>query len=324
MNNIECSVAQIDGARTYQEDSYRIMSDLPIGEGRRGHLYVLCDGMGGHAGGGVASRLVCERFSAGFQSASGEPKERFVQGVQEANQSLAREIKMQPALKSMGSTLVAVWLEENRIWWISIGDSPLWLLRDGQLTRLNEDHSMTPVLRKMVDLGQMTQAAADTDGKRHILRSAVNGTDIRLMDISDQPVELQSDDQLILASDGVETMSVEGIRDVLMTTASHSCQQALSELMRQITARDFPEQDNASAILIKVSTPAWNTLSPGYRRNVSNLEGEGRLKAGESLKGEGGELARFLMRHSGQRKMWLWVVVVAIVLLLLIVTGVFV
>ncbi len=312
MNNIECSVAQIDGARTHQEDSYRIMTDLPIGEGRRGHLYVLCDGMGGHAGGGVASKLICERFSAGFQSAVGEPKERFVQGVQEANQALAREIQQRPDLKSMGSTLLAVWLEGNLIWWISIGDSPLWLLRDGQLKRLNEDHSMTPVLRKMVDIGQMTQAAADTDGKRHILRSAINGADIRLMDIADQPVELFSGDQLVLASDGMETLAPEDIGSTLITTASSSCQQSLNELMQQIQGRHFPEQDNASAILIKITAPAWNTLSPGLNRSA------------DKFREPGGRLSNTAQIRSGQRKLWIGGAIVVLVLILLIVTGVFV
>ncbi|WP_020410208.1 PP2C family protein-serine/threonine phosphatase [Hahella ganghwensis] len=313
MNSIECSVAQINGARSYQEDCYQVVADLPSGEGRRGHLYVLCDGMGGHADGAVASQLICDHFVASFRAHSIEIRERLATAVNEANLALAEYIAQRPDKKSMGSTLVAVWLEENQIWWVSIGDSPLWLIRKGQLTRLNEDHSMAPVFQRMVDLGQMSQASADSDIKRHVLRSAVNGEDIRLVDLVEKPLELVPGDLLMLASDGVESLSDECIRDLLISSPSDSCQRILNELMQQIEMMNFEEQDNASAILIRVSAPAWNTLSP-YGTGHRQLKEVPQQRSSASSAG---------WKLPGPNGLWYGLGIVVLLVLIAIVTGVF-
>ena len=96
-----------------------------------------------------------------------------------------------------------------------MGDSPLWLFRDGRLRRLNADHSMAPVLASLVAAGRMTAEQAATDSKRHALRSAVMGDAIHLVDVSSQPVAVRKTDRLLLASDGLMTLVDEEIERIL-------------------------------------------------------------------------------------------------------------
>ena len=95
----------------------------------------------------------------------------------------------------MGSTVVVAVISRDGIDWISVGDSPLWLFRDGRLRRLNADHSMAPVLASLVAAGRMTAEQAATDSNRHALRSAVMGEEIHLVDVSSQPVAVRKTDR---------------------------------------------------------------------------------------------------------------------------------
>lgn len=79
-----------------------------------------------------------------------------------------------------GTTLLAVWIGAGVIWWISVGDSPLFLWRNRRLLRLNEDHSMRAIYLKYISRGGMTYEEAMRHG--HLLRSAVIGGELTLVD----------------------------------------------------------------------------------------------------------------------------------------------
>ncbi len=247
---IEFADHQIVGGRRYQEDSYRIMTDLHLSPGEVGHLFLLADGMGGHANGGVASELVCEHFLRAFTEAEGPVRRRLRSALMLANEALKSEADSRGDARGMGSTLVALWLSGSRAQWISVGDSALVLQRGDELTRLNADHSMAPVLQKMVELGQISQAEADTDSKRHALRSAISGGKIKLIDWPEQAFDLQPGDRLLLTSDGMDTLG-SALTDILTQTRNLGCQQSLAALFAGLEPLATGDQDNTSAILIK-------------------------------------------------------------------------
>lgn len=159
-NAVEQWVAgeQIRGGRDYQEDNFALT--LLAGERSAGDrlLLVLADGMGGHAGGGaVASDTVVQAFWTGFRQAAAEVATNLRAGVEAANAAVRAKQQSDAALAEMGSTLVAALVPGQRLYWASVGDSGLWLFRAGQLRRLNEDHSMRPLLFDLVELGRMTR-----------------------------------------------------------------------------------------------------------------------------------------------------------------------
>ncbi|MCK7461533.1 MAG: protein phosphatase 2C domain-containing protein [Sphingobacterium sp.] len=129
---------------------------------------------------------------------------------------MALEVATDPDnLRGMGCTLLAVVLTAEGLYWISVGDSPLWLWRRGRLRRLNQDHAYRSVLAEQVSAGEISAVEAASHPDRNALISAVTGEDLELVDLSRQPCTLKPSDQILLASDGVLTLSEQEIAAVL-------------------------------------------------------------------------------------------------------------
>ena len=149
----------------------------------------------------------------------------------------------------MGSTLLAVVVSQRGLEWVSIGDSPLWLFRDGHLVRINSDHSMAPVLADMVASGRITEDEMAEDSNRHMLRSAVMGDEISLIDISSQPRDLKKGDLLLLASDGIMTLGEKEIVNILQEMQGASLEENAVALLKAVEDVALPNQDNATVLL---------------------------------------------------------------------------
>lgn len=241
---------QIPGKRAYQEDDYGLLDGRDLGMDGSEHAMVLvADGMGGHVGGATASGLLCKTFVESYQRASGPIADRLRACLAEANAALAEAIAENPHLMGMGSTLVAAVISPRGLEWISVGDSPMWLFREGQLRRLNADHSMASVFEDLVAAGRMTAEEAATDPKRHALRSAVMGDEIHLIDVSSQPVAVKKGDRLLLASDGLMTLDDGEIARILQDTRNAPLEDSARALIQAVEAAEHPHQDNATVLL---------------------------------------------------------------------------
>lgn len=243
---------QIQGQREYQEDLCEILPTVILPGEQTGILLILCDGMGGAAGGEEASELVCRSFREAFISNELAMHNRLKFALESAHQIVIKYTENYPQHREMGTTLIAACVTEQKLYWVSVGDSPLWLLRDGQLKRLNADHSMAPVFAKMVEMGELSVEEAASDPKRHALRSLISRGKIKEVDVTDEAFNLQIDDQILLASDGVETLSDEQIVQILSNDKYSNSEHALDNLLLAVEAEEKPEQDNASAILYRV------------------------------------------------------------------------
>lgn len=249
---VAVATAQITGARDYQEDTVAVQVLAADAAAHAGELLlVLADGMGGHAGGEVASRLVVEQFCRAYAASPANIADALRSSLDSANERLAEAAADAPRLGGMGTTLVSCVVSESLLYWISVGDSPLWLCRDGALQRLNADHSMVPLLDDMVRTGLMDRAAAMVDVRRSLLRSAVAGKSIALVDFCPEPVSLQAGDIVVLASDGVETLTREQLAALLHQPHDQPLQQLATSLMAAIEAVGKDGQDNASVVLYR-------------------------------------------------------------------------
>ncbi|MFM7445383.1 MAG: PP2C family protein-serine/threonine phosphatase, partial [Tabrizicola sp.] len=206
------------GARDYQEDA--ITADFPVGA--EAGFVVLADGMGGHAAGDVASKIVLTEVYSElkFQYADVEAFERrapeILRNVAEfANQTLRDHTISHPETEGMGATLVVPALVENRLWWISIGDSPLFLYRNGTLSQLNEDHSMAPQIDFMVQSGLLDAKLAANHPDRNCLVSVLMGSKISKIDCPAEPVTLKAGDIVICSSECLQFLSNAQIATVL-------------------------------------------------------------------------------------------------------------
>lgn len=240
----------IQGARDYQEDSFGIYlnMDMQAGDGMLGDLLVVCDGMGGHVGGDEASNLVNNVFYETFISHDYDIADCLSLSLNKANNAIAERVQASPEKQGMGTTLIGAVITGAQLYWVSVGDSPMWVLRDGVLTRLNKDHSMAPLLDKMAKMGELTEEEALSDATRNQLRSAVMGENVDLVDLSITPFDLQDGDVVVLATDGVETLNHDRLIDVLEKNRQ-TPDQAATSLLQNVEKFQDPYQDNATCIV---------------------------------------------------------------------------
>lgn len=250
MPHFEQAIAASQGARRYQEDAAAVW---PHPDAPSALLAVLADGMGGHVGGAKASQLVCEKAIESFRSSTGETPARLTQALIAANKAIARTVDEDPALSGMGSTMIAAVFDSTGLEWVSVGDSPLYLFRHSKITLLNEDHSLAPALDQMAAEGRMTLAAARSDPRRHMLRSAVTGEDLELVDLSRKPVSLELGEYVILASDGIHTIGEAEIARIVLATASKGPQAVADELVNAVLEVGELHQDNITVIAVRRS-----------------------------------------------------------------------
>jgi len=244
INNEEFAGERIQGKRHYQEDDFGFDNSQP-----QDFLMVLADGMGGHKGGAFASDCAIKTFMNSYHAVSGRVAERLQQALQKTNQQLALEVQSKPKLKGMGCTLVGAALSEAQIEWVSVGDSPLWLYKKaGQLVRLNADHSMKPILKELVRLGEIMPGELATHPDRNMLRAAIVGGKIDLIDQSSAPLE--AGDRILLASDGILSLSETEIANIL--DQSLSAKALVKKLLVAVDNKGKRNQDNTTALVVKM------------------------------------------------------------------------
>jgi serine/threonine protein phosphatase PrpC len=244
--------AQLTGAREQQEDALAIHAPVADSGARGGEvLLVLADGMGGHTGGEVAGRLVVEHFCLAYAQSPLKVTDALRSSLDLANEALAEAVASEPSLQGMGTTLVCCVIKESRLYWISVGDSPLWLYRDMMLQRLNADHSMVPLLDDMVRTGLINREEARADPRRHQLRSAVAGRAVTMVDLCDTPLQLQAGDLVVLASDGIETLTGDELAGLLQDADTLALDELAGKVLAGIEAIAASNQDNASLILYR-------------------------------------------------------------------------
>jgi serine/threonine protein phosphatase PrpC len=192
--------------------------------------------MGGHAGGSVASRLAVGAFIMAVEQGGS-----LAEALQAANLAIAEGAARNTALRGMGSTLVAVMVKGDAVMWISVGDSPLYLVQDGRLERLNADHSMAPQIDELVARGVISAVEAAHHPGRHTLREAVMGERLTLIDQGSR--SLEPGERLLVCSDGIQ--SLDGA--VIAEKAARPVQ----ELIDAVLAVGAPAQDNITVIKLE-------------------------------------------------------------------------
>ncbi len=243
------------GRRECQEDA--IVTDFPLGANLG--FVVLADGMGGHTSGDVASKIVVTEVFSELKLQSGDEKafeDNIVEILRDAalaaNDCVKGHVIGHPETNGMGATLVAPVFVRDRLFWISIGDSPLLLFRDETLRQLNEDHSMAPQIEYMVKSGLMSKASGEDHPDLNCLTSVLIGREIARIDCPQTPVELADEDIVIVASDGLQFLSNEQIKGVLVENRSKSGSEIAELLLKELKDLDDPDQDNISLSVIKV------------------------------------------------------------------------
>lgn len=248
----DAASGQYLGLRSRQEDA--LIAQFP--EGGIPGLAVLSDGMGGHDDGDLASRiLVSEMFGEMYLAAARAPSEGDLglrAALDSANARLKQHIDAECISADTGGTLVGLRVDDDGLRWISVGDSPLYLFRDGALRRLNVLHSMGAQLDLMAERGAIPREAARDHPQRHCLTSAVTGQNIPLVDCPAEAVTLQPGDIVLLASDGLNVLDESEIGKILRRRPQAHSAAVARALLAAVRAKQAEHQDNVSLVVIRM------------------------------------------------------------------------
>ena len=261
------------GQREQQEDAVAI----DFADGADIGFIVLADGMGGHLAGDIASKIVVTEIFSELKMLADDPQDMenniggiLKRAVVEANKCVGDVAEEQPQMHGMGSTLVAPVIFGNRLYWISVGDSPLYLFRGSRLFRLNEEHSLASRMDKLVARGEMAREDAEQHPDRSCLTSVLIGRSIPEIDCRDTPIQLRDNDILSAASEGLQFIGEQEIARVVFEARNQPSADIGSKLLQSIVELDDPEQDNVSLCVLKVADRSKDTaevfVPEGYVR----------------------------------------------------------
>lgn len=246
MNFRAYGLTDIGRKRKHNEDAFVI--DLSEG------LFVVADGMGGHAAGEVAARIAVDTIEEFITDTSQKMEStwpfqynhqwrfnsnRLAVAVEKANERVISAVAKQPSLKGMGTTLVGGILNGSGMSLAHVGDSRAYRRRGGELRRLTDDHSW---VHEQIVTGILTEEEAKSHPLKNVVTRALGGGPTVLPEL--QELDLQPGDQYLFCSDGLTTMlSDEEIAQVL---GSHGDPEA--------TCRDLIERANEKGGLDNITT----------------------------------------------------------------------
>jgi protein phosphatase len=176
-------------------------------------LLAMADGMGGHAGGDIASSVVIGALVDLDEQALGsaEASKALLSRIESANHELADMVKADPALHGMGTTLIAILRSQNKLVLAHIGDSRAFLGRDGTLTQITKDHSF---VQSLVDEGRITPDEAIGHPQRSLVTRVLTGQDDDEPDLTVR--EARVGDRYVIASDGLtDYVAADTISDIV-------------------------------------------------------------------------------------------------------------
>ena len=255
----DAAAASSIGARAEQEDCYVVDFSNEANAG----LAVLSDGMGGYSDGMAAAKFLVTGVAGELQADLDNFNKTELQLSRKlhdlthvANQQLGKFIQQRGNGQKMGATLLTVAVSRNRLFWASVGDSALYVFRDGELKRLNEDHSMSAEIDFMVEMGMMSAEKGRDHPNRSILTSAIHGKEITKIDNPTRPYILEMDDIILLASDGLSTLSKEKVEDVMAHSMFGESVDMTQEILTAISDQRSSDQDNATLIVIRAVPPS--------------------------------------------------------------------
>ena len=249
------SQSDIGCLRTNNEDSFGYWEPEDDDQFlRKGRLAVVADGMGGYEGGQEASRLAVETLMAVYRDYGGDdPQAALVEALQAAHEQIRQYSFAHPELRGMGTTCTAAAIVRvadgsahyDALYYVHVGDTRLYLIREGQITRVTRDHSY---VGRLVEAGMISAEQAETHPQRNILTAALGTNPDLVMDSPGRPEPLRPEDVLLICSDGLWGQMRDS--EILDAVENKSAEQAGRKLIDLARERGGP--DNITVEILRL------------------------------------------------------------------------
>jgi len=214
---------------------------------RKGRLALVADGMGGYEGGQEASRIAAEAIEDVYASVpDGDIDASLLAAFQEAHRRIRSYASHHVELNSMGTTCTAVVLAGRQLHYAHVGDSRLYLVRDGKISRLTHDHSY---VGRLIEQGVLRPEEGESHPQRHILTAALGAGNEIVPDIPVEPVSIKKGDILVLCTDGLWGLLSD--KEICAMVAEKKPAEACHELVQMAKDRGAP--DNITVQVIRIT-----------------------------------------------------------------------
>lgn len=209
------------------------------------NFFMVCDGVGGHEKGEVASALLCQYFPEFITDCQGDFEEGYIEdGLGYVESKFAALIEEKEEVKGMASTMTLIHIHHNKVHVAWVGDSRIYQIRDGEIVFKSKDHSL---VQDLVNMGEITEEEAKVHPKRNIITRSVNGVEPARVDVQEL-TDVQTDDFFLLCTDGILETLDEAEFDQLFRLEADPF-----DTKQQIFAKaEGNTKDNFSMYLIKM------------------------------------------------------------------------
>jgi serine/threonine protein phosphatase PrpC len=236
--------------RQHNEDAFLVEDEAM--------LFLVADGMGGHAAGEIASRIAVDSISEfilhtkeddgtwphAYDEHFRRSTNRLMAALRMANTRVLEAMRKDARLRGMGTTVVACMAEGDTVSVAHVGDSRAYLIRDGQLSRITNDHSW---VFEQVQAGMLTEAEAEKHPLRNVITRALGGALQVTPDASE--IEARPGDVFLLCSDGLTGMVPESEIQRIVTSTNGDLEKACQALID--AANELGGLDNVTAVLVR-------------------------------------------------------------------------
>ena len=224
--------SDVGRVRDGNEDSYLIQEPF----------FAVADGMGGHLAGDVASRTAVQTISEHTQDGPSIGPDGLERAVKEANAVIFKQASSDPSLHGMGTTCTLLLVDGSEVHIAHVGDSRAYLLRDGEISQLTEDHTL---VGRMVKEGRLQPEEAERHPQRSIITRALGVDDQVEVDLLTIPIH--EGDKVLLCSDGLTSM-IDSAAIQQALTDNENPQDAVERLID--LANEAGGEDNITALLL--------------------------------------------------------------------------
>jgi len=258
-NNDTAAISDVGLVRKQNEDSFGYT------HANNSHVFVVCDGMGGHVGGKIASETAVNAIMNFFNSnlLINIPK-GMEEAIKYANKAVYEKARQNPDLKGMGTTIVLTIIKEDKVYIGYVGDSRIYLFTDNKLIRLTKDHSY---VQELFNRGIITDDEMRYHSRKNEITRALGLIEDVEPEVAKNPLLLKNGDVLLLCSDGLTDMVDDtNIRQVMTTTPD--VKKAAKQLLNM--ALSAGGKDNTTIQLIKITNSNYKESIYINQNNVSN------------------------------------------------------
>ncbi|HEV2178248.1 MAG TPA: PP2C family serine/threonine-protein phosphatase [Terriglobia bacterium] len=241
------NLTDIGCARTENEDYYGYAEPEDDGEFlRRGRLAVVADGMGGYEGGQIASGLAVDVVRDTYlHDSSGDPQDSLAAALANAHAAIQDYAAEHPELRGMGTTCTAVALLDGHLSYGHVGDSRLYRIRSGAITRLTQDQTY---VNRLLEQGLITPEEAATHPERNVLTSALGMEGAVPAEFPEAPIAVAPGDTFLICTDGLHGLVSDD--EMLSAVTGNTPQEACRQLVEMAKSRGG--HDNITLQILRV------------------------------------------------------------------------